>query len=279
MTDKALTVHQARPLDFETLQRISKAMFTSGFFKDVRDVSQAIVKVQAGAELGLPPFASMSGIHIIKGKAVLGANVIATLIANDRRYAYRIKTPPGKEAELCVIEFLEDGQAVGQVNFTMQEAQAAGLTGKDNWKKYPSDMLFARAISRGARRYAPGIFGGAPVYTPDEMDVSIDEDGVIDGIVLTEPNRDNGAVTEVSSTEQIIRNSAADFVPTAVRVIKRYSSGKAVTGALKRLGYDAIPGNAEERVQMFDLLVSYANLRDGGMDQGAAVDAVMSEAI
>ena len=56
-------------------------------------------------------------------------------------------------------------------------AQAAGLTGKDNWKKYPSDMLFARAISRGARRFAPGIFGGSPVYTPDEMGADVDEEG------------------------------------------------------------------------------------------------------
>ena len=47
-------------------------------------------------------------------------------------------------------------------------------------------MLFARAISRGARRFAPGIFGGSPVYTPDEMGADVDEEGnvVIDSTAV-----------------------------------------------------------------------------------------------
>jgi hypothetical protein len=54
-------------------------------------------------------------------------------------------------------------------------------------------MLFARAISRGARRFAPGIFGGAPVYTPDEMGVDTDEEGFIEGesITIEEPDEQN----------------------------------------------------------------------------------------
>ena len=40
-------------------------------------------------------------------------------------------------------------------------------------------MFFARAISNGAKWYTPGIFGGAPVYTPDEMGADVDEDGDI----------------------------------------------------------------------------------------------------
>jgi hypothetical protein len=148
----------------------------SGYFKDVTTQAQAIVKVMAGAELGLPPFASMTGIHIIQGKPVLGANVIATLVKNDPRYNYRVKEATDT---VCTIEWLEDGKPAGASSFTMAEAKTAGLTGKDNWSKYPSDMLFARAISRGARRFAPGIFGGSPIYTPDEMGADVDEDGMI----------------------------------------------------------------------------------------------------
>lgn len=164
--------------NFDGIQRAAVALHKSGYFTDVKSEAQAIVKVLAGAELGLPPFASMSGIHIVQGKPVLGANVIATLVKNSGRYDYNVKTCT---AETCAIEWLENGQKRGESTFTMSEAQAAGLTGKDNWKKYPSDMLFARAISRGARRFAPGIFGGAPVYTPDEMNVEMNEDGFIEG--------------------------------------------------------------------------------------------------
>jgi len=167
--------------NFDGLQRAAVALQASGYFPDVSDKAKAITKVMAGAELGLPPFASMSGIHIINGKPVLGSNVIATLVKNDPRYDYKIKQCDDKA---CVLSWYEDGKPVGEAGYTIQEAQAAGLTNKDNWKKYTSDMLFARAISRGARRFAPGIFGGSPVYTPDEMGVDTDEEGYIDAQII-----------------------------------------------------------------------------------------------
>ena len=73
------------------LTSAADALHKSGFFKDVTSQAQAMVKVMAGAEIGLPPFAAMSGIHIVQGKPVLGANLIATLVKNDPRYDYRVK--------------------------------------------------------------------------------------------------------------------------------------------------------------------------------------------
>lgn len=173
MESKALAIYT----QFDSIQKAAIALCNSGYFRDVTTQAQAIVKVMAGAELGLPPFASMSGIHIIQGKPVLGANVIATLVKNDPRYDYRVKVCDAKDCELA---WFEDGKQVGTSTFTWDEAKAAGLTDKDNWRKFPSDMLFARAISRGARRFAPGIFGGSPVYTPDEMGVEMNEEGIIE---------------------------------------------------------------------------------------------------
>jgi len=163
--------------NFETLQNASAALYKSGYFADVKSEAQAMVKVMAGQELGLPAFASMAGIHIIQGKPALGSNVIATLIDNDPRYDYKIKRHDAKE---CHIDFYKNGELHGTSTFTMDEATTAGLTNNPSWKKFPSDMLFARAITRGARRFAPGIFGGSPIYTPEELGVDTDEDGYID---------------------------------------------------------------------------------------------------
>ena len=109
--------------DFDGLQRAAMALKSSGYFKDVQTEAQAIVKVMAGSELGLPPFASMSGIHIIQGKPVLGSNVIATLVKNDPRYDYRIKQA---DDNACILTWYEDGKQVGEAGFTIKEAQAAG---------------------------------------------------------------------------------------------------------------------------------------------------------
>ena len=166
---------------FDQIQGAAIALYKSGFFKDATSEAQAIVKVMAGAEIGIPPFASMTGINIIQGKPALGANVMATLVKNDPRYDYRLKQC---DNEACVLEWFENGQKTGESAFTIEEAKAAGLAGKDNWKKYTSDMLFARAISRGTRRFAPGVFGGSPVYTPDELGADVDPDGYVEAQVV-----------------------------------------------------------------------------------------------
>ena len=111
MNDNSLAIYNK----FDQLERAAKALQQSGYFRDVTSTAQAIVKVMAGAELGLPPFASMTGINIIQGKPVLGANVLATLVKNDPRYNYMVKVCDAKDCELA---WFEDGKQVGISSFT-----------------------------------------------------------------------------------------------------------------------------------------------------------------
>ena len=168
--------------NFDDLQRAALALEASGYFSnDVKSKAQAIVKVMAGAELGLPPFASMSGIHIIQGKPTMGANVMATLIKNDPRYNYRVTK---LDDTVCEIQFFEDGQKCGVSEFTIDDAQKAGTK---NLAKFPKNMLFARAISNGAKWFTPGIFGGSPIYTPEELGADVNGDGEIIDVTPDEP--------------------------------------------------------------------------------------------
>jgi hypothetical protein len=166
----------------------------SGYFNDAKEAAQCIVKVLAGRELGFGPVASMSGIHIIQGKPTLSANLIAAAIKRSRRYNYRVKR---LDSDACVIEFfeLDNGRyvSIGESSFTVEDARAAGaLDGrnKHSWHQFRRNMLFARAISNGARWFCPDIFGG-PVYTPEELGAQTDEDGHVlladnDDLVLGE---------------------------------------------------------------------------------------------
>jgi len=175
--------------EFELMQRMGKLFFASGLFSDLKSEAQAIVKVMIGKEMGIAPFASMSGIHLIgpengPKKPAPSSNLMATLVANHPHYSYRIKRC---DKDICVISFYEskdkrvnEDSYLGDSVYTIQEAQQAELLGRGTWKKFPSDMLFARALSRGARRFTPGIFGGSVMYTPDELGVEMDEDGVIE---------------------------------------------------------------------------------------------------
>jgi hypothetical protein len=146
---------------------LGKVFAESGFFADTRAAAQAVVKVLAGRELGFGPVASMTGVNIIKGRVTLSANLIAAAVRRSGRYDYRVRR---LDDQGCEIEFLMSGEVIGMSSFTMDDAKKAGLAGGDNWRKYPRNMLFARAISNGAKWFCPDVFGGSPVYTPDELD-------------------------------------------------------------------------------------------------------------
>jgi len=153
----------------------------SGFFSDSKEASQAVVKILAGQELGFAPIASMTGVYIVKGKVSLSANLMAAAIKRSGKYNYRIEEHTDKT---CTIRFIESGEAVGVSTFTIAEAQQAGLTTNQTWKNFPKNMLFARALSNGAKWFCPDIFGG-PIYTPDELGAEVDEDGVVIDVPAT----------------------------------------------------------------------------------------------
>jgi hypothetical protein len=148
---------------------LGKTLAASGYFQDTREAAQAVVKILAGRELGFGPIASMTGIYIVKGRVTLSANLIAAAVKGSGRYNYRVTK---HDAEICSITFYEGGEIIGTSTFSMNDAAQAGLGG-DNWKKYPRNMLFARAMSNGAKWYCADVFGG-PVYTPDELGAPVD---------------------------------------------------------------------------------------------------------
>ena len=170
---------------FDDAERAAQAMAASGFFPDSKQAAQAVVKILAGHELGFGPFASMTGIYIIQGKPTVSANLMAAAIKRSGRYNYRI-------AELsdtaCEIIFLEGRVEIGRSRFTVEDAKRAGLMGKATWQQFPRNLLFARALSNGARWYCPDIFGGGPVYTPEELGAPVNEAGeVVDAPVVELP--------------------------------------------------------------------------------------------
>ena len=215
--DNALAIYN----QFSQLQAAAQVLYKSRYFSDVQDEAKAIVKVMAGAELGLPPFASMTGIHIIQGKPALGANVIATLIKNDPRYNYRVLE---MSDTICRIQFYESGEPCGVSEFTAQDAKKAGTKNMD---KFPKNMLFARAISNGAKWFTPGIFGGAPVYTPDELGADVDEDG----------NIVEGSYTQASASEQAQpRKKLEPTTGESGEPVERPAPTKAMMNKLHALG-------------------------------------------
>ena len=157
----------------DDVMKIGGLLAKSGFFKGAVNEAQAVAKILRGWELGIPPVAALETVYVIEGKTALAAHMIAALIKKSGRYNYRVKENSDRQ---CVILFMEQGEGVGESIFTMEDANKAQLLGKDVWKKYPKAMLYARAMSAGAKLFCPDVFGGA-VYTPEELDANVNEEG------------------------------------------------------------------------------------------------------
>ena len=176
-------------IKLEEVQSLSKVFVESKLFKDVADIAKASVKIIAGASLGLEAFQSMQGIDIIQGKLVINASTQASMVKKSGKYDYRITQHTN---EICELEFFEkkDGkfEKIGDSSFSLDDARLAGLAAKDNWVKYPKNMLFARAFSNGVKWCCPDVFGGAVYNESDSFQQEESEPKFKAEIVEDKPN-------------------------------------------------------------------------------------------
>lgn len=161
MSDKEL-------MAFEPLREpmaIGEVFAASGMFPDVKSQAQACVKILAGKELGLSAFESMASVYIVNGKLALTSKAMSGLVKKSKVYDYVIEKMDDQE---CVVVIMKGESKVGTSSFSIKDAAKAGIVNGDNWKKYPRNMLFARAISNAARFYCPEVISG--YYTTEELE-------------------------------------------------------------------------------------------------------------
>ena len=220
------------------VMQVGKIIASSGFFADAKEENQAVVKVLAGQELGVPPVAAMQGIYIVKGRVTIGANLMAALIKASGRYDYRIVKHDDNE---CKLEFTENGKKIGESSFTMADAKKAQLAGA-NWTNYPRNMLFARALSNGAKWFCPDAFSGTTPYTREEIEQGGEEvesmptvdtktGEIIEAGVKTEPEKP----ARKTSRQQVVDAILADWEARAV-YFPEFSSELRRTNSIKGQG-------------------------------------------
>ena len=121
-------------------------------------------------ELGISPIQSISGgINNIQGKFEISARIMNQLI---RKHGHKLEIRLLND-EVCKIwgKRRDTGEEM-EVTYHIEEARRSGLVRDGGpWKKTPQDMLFARCISRLARRLTPDCIGGC--YIEGELQESI----------------------------------------------------------------------------------------------------------
>lgn len=195
----------------DDVYRSAKMFVQSGMFGSPEtsevNMAKACVKIIAGQELGLKPFQAMRGIDVINGQPAYRYQLVAAKVKQSGRYDFKTIESTKKIAR---IQFYDRGVPDFLSEFSMQDAVDQQLAGKDGYKKFPADMLFARAMTKGVNKVCPEIFFGE-CYTPEDF-------GHHGGQVIVE--------TEVVETKEV----ATDPPARANRGLNFQESGRAIPG-------------------------------------------------
>ena len=164
METKAIAVtNPGQAISIQDIERMAIAFAKSGLF-GIKTPEQGVALMLISQAEGLHPAIAARDFHIIQGRAALKADA----------FLARFQVAGGKVVWNAYADdrvsgtFSHPQGGTVTVEWTIAQAKAAGLTGKDVWKQYPRAMLRARVISEGIRTVYPGVAVG--VYTPEEIE-------------------------------------------------------------------------------------------------------------
>jgi len=201
------------PLAYAEIERLAVSIAKSGLF-GMKTPDQAMALMMIAHAEGRHPALAARDYDVIQGR-------------------------PAKKAEAMLRDFLEAGGKVEwhavtdekadatfthpqtgsvRIDWDTKRATVAGLTGKDNYKKFPRQMLRSRVVSEGVRTLWPLATSG--LYVPEE---TADFAGTtLEHTDEPEPDERDALNDAIPMTKQVpLNKAAAAATPRAPRVTER----------------------------------------------------------
>lgn len=159
------------PAYWQRIKEMAKEFHSAGALPaHWNSAPRILMGIQAGTEMGLQPMEALTTLLIVNGKVSMEG---IAMLKKIRQAGVRVKWDESTN-EKCTVTLTrpEDDTDTHTETFTIEDAQQAGLVHKDNWKKYPKDMLRWKALSRAARFHCPDIAQGAYITEVDAEEIS-----------------------------------------------------------------------------------------------------------
>ena len=148
--------------ELNVYQIMAKTASQSKLFEKIGGEYGLLAIMLMARELGMPPLqAVMGGMNIIQGKVEISPRLMNTMI---RKAGHKLEILECSETSCKIKGTRHDTKEEYTCGFTIDEAKKAGLVRSGGgWEKYASDMLFARCLSRLARRLFADVISSAYV--------------------------------------------------------------------------------------------------------------------
>ena len=144
------------------LEKMALAVAASKLF-GMQTPEQAMALMLVAQAEGLHPATAARDYHIIQGRPALKADAMLARYLNS---GGKVEWHEHTDMQVSAT-FSHPAGGTLKIEWDMKRAKQAGLGTKDNWTKYPRQMLRARVISEGVRATNPAVAVG--LYTPEEV--------------------------------------------------------------------------------------------------------------
>lgn len=133
--------------------------------------ANAVGSVLLGLSLGIDPLTALQQIYVVHGRPGMYTKIKVALAQRhghevwDEEYSAERVTVCGRRAGW-------PDERIVRITITIQDAQRAGWTSNDAYRKTPADMLWSRAAARVVDRIASDVLHGiASIEDLDDVDV------------------------------------------------------------------------------------------------------------
>jgi 5'-3' exonuclease len=123
--------------------------------------------IMRGRALGIDATTALDSMHVIKGKPTMAASFMVALVLNSGKCEYFDCVEHTDKSCTWKTKRVGSPHEITRA-FTIEEARAMDLTGRDNWKKQPAVMLQWRCAAALARMVYADVLAG--LYAIEEME-------------------------------------------------------------------------------------------------------------
>ncbi len=153
------------------VMRMAEAVAKSGLF-GVKTADQALALMLVAQAEGRHPALAARDYDIIQGRPAKKAEaMMRDFLESGGKVEWHQLDDKG-----CAATFSHPSGGTVKIDWTLARAVAAGLGGRDMWKKYPRQMLRSRVVSEGIRTVCPMATSG--MYVPEEISDIVKEKNI-----------------------------------------------------------------------------------------------------
>lgn len=142
-------------IPFNQLEAMASYIVRSKLF-GAKDESQAMSLMLLAQAEGCHPMTAIQDFDVVQGRP---ARKTHSILARFQAAGGSVAWEEISATRACGTFSHKQGGSL-RVEWTIEQAKKAKLTGKDNWQNYPQAMLRARCIAEGVRAVFPGAIGG-----------------------------------------------------------------------------------------------------------------------